>query len=119
MNGGTKAHWCTIFSYYKAKDAANLLAVHGWGAFYDWPAADLMKSVSQMKVHPGWDLRVPVKKNVQTSEAFGTGLGPHNKQSYKRDGVVKIPTLDHNNEKSVDVPGMDYSKVNNQYIEFG
>ena len=119
MNGGTKAHWCTIFGYYKEKDAANLLAVHGWGGFYDWPAADLMKSVAQMKVHPGWDLRVPAKKNAPTSEAFGKGSAPHDKQSYKKDGVAKIPALDPNKETSVNVPGTDYSKVNNQYIEFG
>ncbi len=118
-NGGTKAHWCTIFGYYKEKDAVHLLAVHGWGAFYDWPADELMKSVAQMKVHPGWDLRVPATKTVQTNEAFGQGLNPHNKQSYKKDGATKIPALDTNKEKSITVPGMDYSKVNNQYVEFG
>ena len=121
-NAGTKAHWCTIFGYYKQKDdkeGIHLLAVHGWGGFYDWLASDLRKSIEQMKVHPGWDLRVPVTKTVKTSDGFGAGAVPPDKNSYKKGGLATIPALDTSKEKSVDVPGTDYSKVNTQYVEFG
>jgi hypothetical protein len=119
LNAGTKAHWCTVFGYYKDKDALHLLVVHGWGAFYDWPADELMKSVAQMKLHPGWDLRVPTTKTVNANESFKGGAVPRGKESFKLDGLTKVRDLDADREKSVDVPGMDYSKVNSQFVEFG
>lgn len=123
-NGGTKAHWCTVFGYYheKGKPAGNgplhLLAVHGWGHFYDWTADELMKSVGQMKIHPGWDLHVPVAKAVTVSHQFSGGDAPHDKNAYKKDGVAVIPQVPAQH-KSVTVPGTDYSNWNRQFIAFG
>jgi hypothetical protein len=121
-NGGTKAHWCTIFGYYADKGvpaAANkvhLLAVHGWANFYDWDMTGLLSSVEQMKVHPGWDLRVPVAKTPKLN--FSSGAAPAGKLSFKRDGVTTIPPVTAE-AKQVGVPGTDYANWNKQFIAFG
>lgn len=118
-NGGTKAHWCVVFGYYNEKaKPLHLLAVHGWGKFYDWEMSELLSCLDQMKVHPGWDLRVPTQKNALDRREFVQNDPPSSKKSYKRDGVTVIPPLDKN-EASVNVPGTDYTNFNKQFISFG
>jgi hypothetical protein len=123
-NGGTKAHWCVVFGYYteKGKTAGagtnHVLVVHGWGKFFDWGMDDLMKSVAQMKVHPGWDLRMPATKTVTPTQSFKASAAPSGKPAYKKDGVVVIPPL-QKDQLQVNVPGTDYANWNKQYIEFG
>jgi hypothetical protein len=123
-NGGTKAHWCVVFGYYAEKGkmpgagADHVLAVHGWGQFFDWTMDELMKSVAQMKVHPGWDLRVPAVKTATATQSFGAFDAPSEKPSYKKDGVAVIPPV-QKDERQVNVPGTDYANWNKQYIAFG
>ena len=77
-----------------------------------------MKSVAQMKVHPGWDLRVPVTKTATATQSFSASNAPLGKMAYKKDGVVVIPPVP-NNQRQVNVPGTDYANWNKQYIAFG
>jgi hypothetical protein len=119
-NGGTKAHWCVLFGYYTKADGLHVLAAHGWAKYYDWPLADLVKCVEQMKVHPGWDLHAPLTSSVEQSKDFAKDAKPRQTDPFKRDGSRGvIPAVDTTKNKLVDVPGMDYSTVNSQFIEFG
>jgi hypothetical protein len=119
MNGGTKAHWCVLFGYYKKSVVTHVLAVHGWASYYDWDLALLVKSVEQMKVHPGWDLHAPLASSVGQNKDFAKDSKPRQTDPFKRDGSRVIPAVDASKNKLVDVPGMDYSKVSSQFIEFG
>ena len=116
-NAGNSAHWCVVFGYYNAADGIHLLAVHGWAGYFNWLLADLVNSMRQMKVHPGWDLDVPVNKVGLLDQAFAQDAVPSGKTSHLRGGPAP-PAVNPAN-KRVDVPGMDYTRVNQQFVEFG
>jgi len=115
-NKGTKAHWCTIFGYYTVANKPHVLAVHGWGKFYDWELSDLLTCLEQMKVHPGWDLRVSTVKTPYLMLDFEADDAPGDKPSFKRDKPV--PPLAPGT-KSVNVAGTDYANWNKQFVAFG
>jgi hypothetical protein len=79
---------------------------------------DLMKSVAQMKVHPGWDLRMPATKTVMPTQSFNALDAPKQKDAYKRDGATVIPPVPKD-QRQVNVAGTDYANWNKQYIAFG
>jgi hypothetical protein len=44
QSGGQHSHWGVIIGYYRDKDVLHLLATHGHGKYYSWPASGLADS---------------------------------------------------------------------------